>query len=157
MPRRVAQPNPTPYSTPSTAGRLNSALPRSAFSLSKTGSPSPAGTPEATISATPPIEFRSPRTRSISATIRAAAAASGQRTTLGRPSGRRSTWSGATAAGSGTRATTSPTCRTYPTTRPPNRSAISFFATAPAATRTAVSRALDRPPPRWSRNPYFAS
>ena len=28
-------------------------------------------------------------------------------------------------------------------------------AIAPAATRTAVSRALARPPPRWSRRPYF--
>ena len=43
LPRLVTQPNPIPYSTPSTAGRLNSALARSALSLSNTGSPSPAG------------------------------------------------------------------------------------------------------------------
>ena len=33
----------------------------------------------------------------------------------------------------------------------------SFFATAPAATRATVSRALARPPPRKSRSPYFLS
>ena len=30
-------------------------------------------------------------------------------------------------------------------------------ASAPAATRAAVSRADERPPPRWSRTPYFTS
>jgi len=37
----------------------------------------------------------------------------------------------------------------------PWRSFSHFFAIAPAATRTAVSRADERPPPRWSRRPYF--
>ena len=34
--------------------------------------------------------------------------------------------------------------------------ARNFRAMAPAATRMAVSRAEARPPPRWSRTPYFA-
>ena len=112
LPRSLAQPNPTPYSTPSTAGRLNRAFARSAFSLSKTGSPRPAGTPTATISATPPMESRASRNFSISATISAARGASGHRTMFGAPSGSFSTCSTVTAAGSGTSATTSPTWRT---------------------------------------------
>jgi hypothetical protein len=47
LPFMVATPKPAPYSTPMTAGRLSIAFPRSAFSLSKTGSPHPAGTPVA--------------------------------------------------------------------------------------------------------------
>src|SRR5579883_301224 len=59
LPRRVAAPNPAPYSNPSTAGSDSSALPRSALSLSNTGSPRPGGTPVATSSQTPPTESRS--------------------------------------------------------------------------------------------------
>ena len=106
IPVSVAQPKPMPYSTPSTAGRLNSALPKSAFSLSKTGSPQPGGTPVATSSEMPPIESRSERIRSISSAIRAAASWSGQRT------GFASTWSSVTAAGSSIRASMSPICLT---------------------------------------------
>src|SRR5580698_1810349 len=148
LPRSVTQPKPIPYSTPRTAGRLKRALARSALILSNTGSPSPGGTPVATISAAPPIESPWPRRLSISETIRAAACESGQRTMFGWPSGSFSTCSSVTAAGSGTSATTSPTCLTYPTTSPPKAARISFLATTPAATRTVVSRALERPPPR---------
>ncbi len=56
LPRAVATPKPAPYSNAITAGNDNSALARSAFSLSKTGSPQPGGTPVATISQTPPME-----------------------------------------------------------------------------------------------------
>ena len=52
-----------------TAGRLNNAFPRSALSLSNTGSPRPAGSPVATTSATPPIEFCVARASSMRATI----------------------------------------------------------------------------------------
>ena len=41
--------------------------------------------------------------------------------------------------------------------RRPRPCASSWRAIAPAATRAMVSRALERPPPRWSRTPYFAS
>ena len=80
LPRARATPKPAPYSTPRTAGRLNSAFPRSAFSLSNTGSPHPGGTPVATSSEMPPTESRSERIRSISSAIRDAASWSGQRT-----------------------------------------------------------------------------
>ena len=50
-----------------------------------------------------------------------------------------------------------PTLETQATTVTWKRSASSFRAMAPAATRPAVSRALVRPPPRQSRMPYLAS
>ena len=103
LPRVFATAKPAPYSKPSTAGSDNSALPRSAFSLSNTGSPSPAGTPVATSSHTPPTESRSFRTASMSSSIRAAASGTGQRVGLA------STCSSVTAVGSGIVATTSPT------------------------------------------------
>ena len=112
VPRSNAHPNPTPYSTPNTAGKLKRAFPKSAFNLSKTGSPSPAGTPVATTSATPPTEFCSPRSRSMRSTISVAATASGHLTMLGVPSGKRSTCSTLIDAGSVIRATTSPIWRT---------------------------------------------
>ena len=73
----MATAKPAPYSNAITAGSDSSALARSALSLSKTGSPSPAGTPVATSSQTPPIESWSLRTSSISAIICAAAAGIG--------------------------------------------------------------------------------
>ena len=103
LPRIPATANPAPYSNPRTAGSDNSALPRSAFNLSNTGSPSPGGTPVATSSQTPPTESRSLRTASTSSIIRAAASGTGQRT------GEASTCSSVTDAGSGTSARTSPT------------------------------------------------
>ena len=106
LPRIVATSNPAPYSTPSTAGRLNIALPRSALSLSNTGSPQPAGTCVATSSATPPTESCSLRMRSISAIIWSAISMSGQRTMLD------STCSSVTVAGSSTCAISSPIWRT---------------------------------------------
>ena len=145
----MAQPNPMPYSTPRTAGRLKSALARSAFSLSKTGSPRPAGTPVATTSATPPTEFRSARIRSMSATIRAARAGSGQRTTFGSPEGSVSTCCGGDRGrivDGGHDVADLAHVADHPAPERGWRS--SFFAMAPAATRTVVSRALERPPPR---------
>lgn len=91
LPRIVTQPNPMPYSTPSTAGSENRAFAKSALSLSNTGSPRPAGTPVATISAAPPMESPALRQSSMSSIIRSAAEASGQRTMFGVPSGRCST------------------------------------------------------------------
>jgi hypothetical protein len=58
---RVAA-KPEPISKPFEAGKLNIAFARSASSLSKTGSPSPAGTPRITHSITPPNESPSSRT-----------------------------------------------------------------------------------------------
>ncbi len=49
----------------------------------------------------------------------------------------------------------SPICVIQPTKRVPCFCASHFFATAPAATVGAVSRAEARPPPRGSRRPYF--
>ena len=43
----------------------------------------------------------------------------------------------------------------WPRMTMPNCSASHFLAIAPAATRTAVSRADERPPPRGSRMPYL--
>ncbi len=80
LPRAVATAKPAPYSKAITAGSDKSALARSAFSLSNTGSPSPGGTPTATSSLTPPIESWSLRTSSIRSIMRCAASGSGQRT-----------------------------------------------------------------------------
>jgi hypothetical protein len=49
------------------------------------------------------------------------------------------------------------TCDTQASTSTPATVASNLRATAPAATRPMVSRAEDRPPPRWSRKPYLAS
>ena len=106
LPRAVATAKPAPYSKAVTAGSDNSALARSALSLSKTGSPSPAGTPTAINSLTPPIESWSLRTSSINSIMRAAVSGSGQRT------GVDSTCSRVTAVGSGTSAMCWPTCLT---------------------------------------------
>ncbi len=89
------------------------ALARSARSLSKTGSPQPAGTFTATILAAPPIESCCFRTFLISCSISAAAAGSGQRTALA------STCSSVTAVGSGSSARMSPIWSTMPSTRMP--------------------------------------
>src|SRR5579862_1677947 len=75
-------PNPEPMSKPLDAGRLSIALPKSASSRSKTGSPQPTGTPRATPSTIPPTESPARRIFSISRIIFSAAALSGQRTIL---------------------------------------------------------------------------
>ncbi len=49
------------------------------------------------------------------------------------------------------------TCPPVPTSIPGHSSPSSFFATAPAATRPMVSRALERPPPATARMPYLKS
>ena len=80
MPVMRVPAKPLPISKPFEAGSDISARARSASSLSKTGSPSPAGTPRATHSTTPPSESPRLRAASICAAISAAAAGSGQRT-----------------------------------------------------------------------------
>ena len=71
---------PLPISNPLVAGRLIIALARSASSLSKTGSPRPAGTPLTTHSIVPPMLSPWERTCLIRSIILAAASESGQRT-----------------------------------------------------------------------------
>ena len=61
---------------------------RSASSLSKTGAPSPGGTPRATHETTPPTLSPARRTSSTRSIMRSAAWGSGQRMMLGDPSGR---------------------------------------------------------------------
>ena len=51
--------------------------------------------------------------------------------------------------------TGTPICCMQPRNTMPCCRASHFFATAPAATMGAVSRADERPPPRGSRRPYF--
>ena len=80
LPSMSAPRKPLPSSTPLAAGKLNKPRPSSASSLSKTGSPRPAGTPRATKRTTPPTVSPRRRTASIRATIAALAAGSGQRT-----------------------------------------------------------------------------
>ena len=75
-------PKPEPISNPFEAGKLNIALPKSASSRSKTGSPQPGGTPRATHSITPPTLSPARRIFSISRIILRAAPRSGQRTML---------------------------------------------------------------------------
>lgn len=47
-----------------------------------------------------------------------------------------------------------PTCEVYAVMRMPSCFKANL-AKAPATTREMVSRADERPPPRWSRIPYF--
>ena len=82
MPVMRVPAKPLPISKPFEAGSDSSARARSASSLSKTGSPSPAGTPRATHSTTPPSESPRARAASMRSAISAAAAGSGQRTGL---------------------------------------------------------------------------
>ncbi len=82
--------------------------------------------------------------------MRVASAATGQRTGVASTAARVTVSTSAVA-------TSVPTFETHATISTFHRTARSFRATAPAATRAAVSRALVRPPPRQSRMPYFAS
>ena len=137
VPRISTTRNPAPISTPLTALMLIRARARSASRRSNTGSPSPGGTPLATTSIRAPMESPDFLSASMKRAISSAAAGSGQK------NGLRSTSSQSNAAGR-----IGPSCARWPRTRMPARSRRYFFATAPAATRIAVSRAEERPPPR---------
>ena len=60
-PRIQVAPKPEPISKPFDAGKLSIAFAKSASSLSKTGSPSPGGTPRTTQAIVPPNESPSAR------------------------------------------------------------------------------------------------
>ena len=126
------------------------AFARSASSRSNTGSPQPTGQPRTAHVTAPPSELPAFRAASIASIMRAATSGDGQRT------GVASTCARVTTSGSHS-ATIDWTVDTHDTISTFQRTARSFRATAPAATRAAVSRALVRPPPRQSRIPYFAS
>ena len=99
---------------------------------------------------TPPTESPSARASRMSASIFAAVAGWGQRV------GVASTCFSVGALGAaGMRM--SPTLSTHAMMRAPQACLSTVLATAPAATRAAVSRAEERPPPSTARMPYFAS
>ncbi len=143
-------PKPEPISNPLAAGSDSMPLARSASSLSKTGSPNPAGTLRATTVTTPPRESPSRRARSMASVIAVAASGSGQRV------GSASTCSNVTVS-MAMSALMVCTRLTHPRTSTAAAWASSRRATAAPATRPIVSRADERPPPRWSRSPYLAS
>ena len=142
----AAAAKPAPISTPFTALMPISAAARSASSLPYNGAPSPGGTPTASSAITAPIEEPALRTRSRQSSHTGTMAASGQLNGL-HPTSSQSQRAGSTPCG--------PSCASAPRMRTPGPS--TRRATAPAATRVAVSRADDRPPPRGSRSPYFIS
>jgi len=139
----LAASKPEPTSTPLTVPTPIRAFARSASILSNTGSPSPGGHPFTTISTIPPRVSPSLRASSSNFSILSAAFPSGQ-----------SRGFSAMSPGGAFSAATPPTSFVNASTEIPSRETI-FFATAPAATRAAVSRPEARPPPRWSRMPYF--
>ena len=143
-PERSAAAKPAPISTPLTAGILIRALAMSASSLSRTGAPRPAGTPAATTSITAPVDEPALRTPSRKVSHSFAVSASGHQKGLFSTSPQSQRPRSIRCGPIWMRA---PRIAT-----PPPRT---LRATAPAATRMAVSRALARPPPRWSRTPYF--
>ncbi len=149
LPRIRAPANPLPSSKPLLAGTDSMAPASRASVLPNTGSPQPAGRPRTAQATTPPTESCASRAATTSAVKRSAAAGSGQRT------GWASTAASVTTSGS-TAADSVPTASTQATTSTPHRTRSSCRATAPAATRAAVSRALARPPPLRARRPYLA-
>ncbi len=128
--------NPAPNSIPLVAPMERIALARSASSLSKTGSPRPAGTPVTRHSTTPPT--LSPASLAFVTRSSMAAAAPGSAAR----SGFRSIVSGANRFPA-----IPPTARVKAVIVTP-RAARIFFAIAPAATRADVSRPEARPLPR---------
>ena len=143
LPVRSAAPNPAPNSMPFTPPIDRTAFASSASSLSKTVSPSPAGTPCAVHSTMPPALSPSARRRATRASISFAAFSSHARKEV------RSTASISRALHEMPAAEI-----VYALTLMPAVCSTAF-ATAPAATREAVSRPDERPPPRQSRTPYF--
>ncbi|MNK73853.1 hypothetical protein D3C87_933520 [compost metagenome] len=119
------------------------AFARSAWSLSNTGSPSPTGTCLTTAEMRPPTVSPAFLTESINSTISLAVAGSAQRAILDSRSSRRALRSLVSKLG----ASIVPTPETCAKISMPN-CCKKLLATAPAATRAAVSRAEERPPPR---------
>ncbi|MNY21290.1 hypothetical protein D3C86_1548240 [compost metagenome] len=137
LPRSATTSKPSPISTPFTALMLIIAWAMSASRRSKTGSPRPGGTPSATTVTFAPMEspsFFRPRISSSRASILSASA---------QKNGFCSTRSQSLIASG-----MSPIWVRQPRITMPNFCARYFFAIAPAATRMAVSRAEERPPPR---------
>ncbi len=152
LPRRPATSKPSPISTPFTAWMLMKAWARRPSSLRSqwTWLPRPTGTPWAITSITPPRESPALAAALISAMIAASASGSAQRTSEASTSRR---WPGVgRRVGS---ARTGPiwiTCEPMSTPRWDRRA----LATAPAATRAAVSRAEARSSTlRASSKAYF--
>ena len=146
VPRWDTERKPAPISTPLTALIDISAWAMSASSRSNTGSPHPGGTPAATTSTFAPTESPSLDSRCMYASSSGTWAGFGQKNGL----------SSAAAASCTERSSSiGPSWERCPRTRVPKRSASTRLAIAPPATRIAVSRAEERPPPRWSRRPYF--
>ena len=135
--------NPAPISTPFTVPMPMRAAARSASILSKTGSPSPAGQPVTRISTMPPRLSPSRFASSSFRSILFAASASGHSRRFA-----------PMASLDQVSMPIPPSSTVQPRISIPSRARI-LRATAPAATRAAVSRPEARPPPRWSRMPYF--
>ena len=144
--------NPLPISKPFDAGMESIALPKSASNLSKTGLPSPAGSPSILHRITPPTESPPLRAFLTSSIILSAVGLCGQRIGVASISASVGVW---TMAGIEIRFTLSTHAVIF-TPSPKKRFKI-FFAIAPAATRPIVSRAELLPPPRGSRKPNLAS
>ena len=151
-PKDLVCSNPSPSSTPLTMGMLMTA-PASAASRRRsqwTWLPRPIGTPVAIASKTPPAVSPAARASSMRAIIRSSAAASGQRSGLASVSSRDRV------AAAGSSATPATSAVNDQTSMP--SWASSARATAPAATRAAVSRAEARSSTlRTSPNPYFTA
>src|SRR4051794_1811159 len=153
LPRRRAVSKPSPTSTPLMAWMPISAPARRASSrLSQwVWLPRPGGSPWTTTSTTPPSVSPSLRTRSISSTIATDVSGSAQRTGSASMSDSRSA-AGRTPTG----VCTAPMATTWLSTAAPSTWSRNALATAPSATRAAVSRALARSSTgRASLNPYF--
>jgi hypothetical protein len=149
-PRSRVPAKPEPSSKPFTAGIESMALARSASSLSNTGAPQPAGTPRIDARMTPPTESPSLRAR--------------PRSPSPSPRRRRDRGSAPRWRSTSARVTVSPSTAAAivldlvdPGHEVIPSGATIASATAPAATRPTVSRALARPPPAIARMPNLAS
>ena len=142
LPRCSTTAKPSPISTPLTALIPIKAWAKSASSRSKTGSPKPTGTFSAITVSFAPIESPSFFNSRINSSNFSTALSSGQK------NGLLFTLSQSILSIVRGAIFTSPIWLKKPRTSMPNCSRKYFFAIAPAATRIAVSRAEERPPPR---------
>ena len=142
---------PEPISKPLLAGRLSTALARSASRRSKTGSPQPGGQPRTAQVTTPPSESPALRAASTAAIIRSATRE------IGAADRRPLDLLARDLLDDRSRRPARPTLVDPGDDLDAVALGSSLRAMAPAATRPAVSRALVRPPPRQSRMPYLAS
>ena len=153
LPRICAMANPSPNSTPLTAGMLNSRWESTLSTLSKKGSPTPAGRPATTVSSTPPTLSPSPAAARMAACISwALASSSAGKGAVFKPS----SWAARAAASANWNAPASAAppqqARRVPRRTPTWASMPSQM--APAATSGAVSRPLKWPPPWGSAKPW---